>query len=210
MSAKKPSKAKAAPKAASKPKKGSKPPVAAQEVEARARPPKHAGGRPTLYSDELAMRICEKVSEGWSTRRICNEDWAPDKATFFRWQAAQPEFCDLLARARDMRADAEFEETLEIADDGSADWTTRKDSRGNEYEVVNQEVVQRSKLRVETRLRRIALMSPRFRPSSKMELTGKDGAPLHGNLTDAELDAKIAELIRQTGASFPAVGKSAA
>ncbi len=198
------------PAAKKAPRKPAKAKATPEGGEARATPPKHAGGRPTLYTPELAMQICEKVADGWSTRRICKEEWAPDKATFFRWQVAIPEFCDLLARAREMQADGEFEETIEIADDGSLDRTTRKDRAGNEYEVTDMDVVQRSKLMVETRLKRIAIMSPRYRVTTKMELTGKDGQPLNGKIDDSELDARIVELVRKAGIAFPPIGKSPA
>jgi hypothetical protein len=44
-----------------------------------------------------------------------------------------------------------FEELLEIADDGSNDWTIRTNKSGDEYEVANTEVVQRSRLRIDVR-----------------------------------------------------------
>jgi hypothetical protein len=125
--------------------------------------------------------------------------------------AAHEGFREQYAYAREIQADAEFDETIEIADDGRLDRTMRKDRHGNEYEVVDQDVVQRSKLMVETRLKRIALLAPKkYGTTNKLELTGKDGAPLHGKMDDSELDARIAELIRQTGTSVPLVGKSPA
>jgi hypothetical protein len=43
-------------------------------------------GRPTDHTDELVDRICEELAAGRSLNRICKEeDWAPDKSTFYRW-----------------------------------------------------------------------------------------------------------------------------
>ena len=59
-----------------------------------------------------------------------------------------------------MGMDAIAEECLEIADDGTNDWVTRK--LGNaEVEVLNAEHVQRSKLRIETRLKLLAKWNPK-------------------------------------------------
>jgi hypothetical protein len=61
---------------------------------------------------------------------------------------AEPGFRDDLYRGRDVRGDFSFgEQILDIADDGTNDWVTAK----NGAQVVNKELVLRSKLRIETR-----------------------------------------------------------
>jgi hypothetical protein len=61
---------------------------------------------------------------------------------------AEPGFRDDLYRARDVRGDYTFgEQILDIADDGTNDWVTAK----NGAQVVNKELVLRSKLRIEAR-----------------------------------------------------------
>ena len=49
----------------------------------------------------------------------------PDKTTVLRWRADEEntQFRTQYAYARDMQADALFDEALEIADETSADWT---------------------------------------------------------------------------------------
>lgn len=84
----------------------------------------------------------------------------PDKSTVMRWLAKYPEFRDQYAGAREAQADYYAEEILEIADDGSNDWMERK--RGDEtIEVENHEVLNRSRLRVDTRKWLMARMSPK-------------------------------------------------
>lgn len=62
------------------------------------------------------------------------------------------------------------EDILDIADDSSDDWETRTNSRtGEEYEVVNQEAVQRARLRVDTRKWLMAKMKPK-KYSERFEL----------------------------------------
>lgn len=55
---------------------------------------KVAVGRRSLYSDELADAICDRISEGESLRAICAEGGMPSKGTVMRWldDGTRPEF----------------------------------------------------------------------------------------------------------------------
>jgi hypothetical protein len=63
---------------------------------------KHAGGRPTLYSEELAEEICEQVmTNPYGIVHICNENYnLPSHDTVYRWLAKYPEFSEQYARAK--------------------------------------------------------------------------------------------------------------
>lgn len=74
-------------------------------------------GRPSNYSPEMADRICHSLSEGISLRTICLDPEMPGKTTVFRWLAANKEFRDQYARARECQADAIADEILNIADE---------------------------------------------------------------------------------------------
>jgi hypothetical protein len=104
-------------------------------------------GRPSSFTQEVADAICERIAEGESLRSICQDDDKPSKATVFRWLAADEIFRDQYARAREAQADALFDEILNIADDGRNDTYTDED--GNER--TNQDVIARSRLRVDAR-----------------------------------------------------------
>ena len=107
-------------------------------------------GRPSSYTDALAVKICRRIAEGESLRKVCLDSDMPDKMTVLRWLAnfeEKAEFRAQYARAREMQADALFDEALEIADDASGDWTTTEDGK----KVLDHEHVQRSRLRVDTR-----------------------------------------------------------
>ena len=101
-------------------------------------------GRPSGFSEELADAICERLAEGQSLRKICLADDMPNKATVFRWLAANKVFSDQYARAREAQADTLADEILDIADDGANDYM-------GENETYNGDAVQRSKLRVDAR-----------------------------------------------------------
>ncbi len=44
-------------------------------------------GRPSLYTEALAAKICRRLAEGESLRAICRDKAMPDEATVPRWLA---------------------------------------------------------------------------------------------------------------------------
>ena len=84
---------------------------------------KRKTGRPTLYTEALALEICRRIAERESLRKICADLDMPDKSTVLRWLGDQEQgaFRDQYACAREMQADALFDEALEIADETSED-----------------------------------------------------------------------------------------
>lgn len=110
-------------------------------------------GRPSVYTQDVADEICERIANGESTRSICRDSHMPSQATVFRWLADEGHrlFREQYERARETQADALFEEILEIADDASNDWMEAKGDKAGEGWKLNGEHVQRSRLRVDTR-----------------------------------------------------------
>jgi hypothetical protein len=95
-----------------------------------------------------------------------------------RWIEAHPDFRNQYARAREAQADRMAEEILEIADDGRNDTYTDED--GNER--TNQEIVARSRLRVDARKWLAAKMAPK-KYGDKIEHVGNPDEPLNMALT---------------------------
>lgn len=96
-------------------------------------------GRPSIFSEELADEICERIADGESLRSICRDDEMPSKATVFRWLAEKQDFQDQYTRAREAQADSLVDDMLDIAD-GKKALLEGKDAD-----------VQRDRLAVETR-----------------------------------------------------------
>lgn len=94
-------------------------------------------------------------------REVCRSDEMPGEATVYRWLAEHEDFREKYVRAREAQADAIFEEILEIADDGTNDWTERQNSDGSSYTVVDHEHVSRSKLRVDARKWMASKLAPK-------------------------------------------------
>jgi len=135
-------------------------------------------GRPSSFRQELADEICERLSKGEPLEKICRDARMPSSRTVLRWKGADKEFCDQYACAREEGFDALAVECLEIADDGTND--TYVDDNGNKR--VDADVIQRSKLRIETRLKLLAKWSPK-RYGDKLDLNhgGQGDNPVNMN-----------------------------
>lgn len=106
------------------------------------------------YTQELADKICTRLVEGESLRSICADPDMPAKSTVMGWLARNEHagFVDQYTRAREMQADALFDEVLDIADDGSNDWMERHDEEGGNLGwKENGEALNRSRIRIDAR-----------------------------------------------------------
>jgi hypothetical protein len=74
-------------------------------------------GRPSSFTQQIADIICIRISEGESLKSITLDEDMPDRATVYRWLAADPVFCDMYTRAREDQADTLADEILAIADE---------------------------------------------------------------------------------------------
>jgi len=132
-------------------------------------------GRPSEYAEEVALTICARLADGESLRKICSDDDMPNRATVFRWLAAHESFSDQYARAREAQADTLADEIVDIADDGQGD--TYIDADGKER--TNQDVIARSRLRVDARKWVAAKLKPKkYGERVTQELTGEGGGPI--------------------------------
>ena len=74
-------------------------------------------GRPSSFTQDMGDTICSRIAEGESLRKICEDEWMPDRVTIYRWLAADPEFCNHYTRAREDQADTLADEIMAIADE---------------------------------------------------------------------------------------------
>lgn len=147
-------------------------------------------------TEAIFEAILEDISEGIPLRQICRRPDRPSKSEYYRYRdgcdlAADVENRDTIisgrlarvAKARLDGFDALSEETLDIADDGTNDWIERERQDGSTYEALNGEHVQRSKLRVETRLKLLAVWDPK-RYGPRVDHTSSDGSMTPRGLGD--------------------------
>lgn len=112
---------------------------------------KKSRGRKSEYTPEIGAMICERIALGESVRTICADPDTPAMSTVFKWLNVHKDFVEQYARAKEEQADAIFDEILDIADNSTNDYMTRKNADGTDYEAVNQENIQRARLRIDAR-----------------------------------------------------------
>lgn len=155
----KPTPAKAKPKAqeAKAPAKQRAPKATPKaKVEALARP----RGRPSKYTPEIADEIVNRIATGEPLRQIAREEHMPHWTAIYDWMERDKEFSLRIAHARERGEEAIAQECLEIADSAKNDWMEAHGQDSEGYRL-NGEHIQRSKLRIETRLKLLAKWNPR-------------------------------------------------
>lgn len=132
-------------------------------------------GRPTIYSQAVADRICELImnsSRGLASL-LADSDGMPGETTVYRWLSDNPEFREQYACAREAQADHILDECLQIADDSSGDVKVIERGDGSKEERCDHEFVARSRLKVETRLKVIEKLAPKkYGPKQQLEVNG--------------------------------------
>jgi hypothetical protein len=83
-------------------------------------------GRPSEFTQEIADAICERIAGGESLKAICEDETMPGKTAVYGWLSRHADFADKYARAREIQADAIFDEVVDIADDGELDPQDRR------------------------------------------------------------------------------------
>lgn len=132
-------------------------------------------GRPSMYSDELAVEICTQLASGNPLSRICKQDGFPQLATVYRWLQSNAQFREQYARAREDQADTLADEIIAISDDGENDTYIDEDGKAR----IDHDAIARSKLRVDARKWVAAKMKPK-KYGDKVEqiISGPDGGPI--------------------------------
>lgn len=119
-------------------------------------------GRPSIYTQELADRICQQIMDCVPLHKIEKMPGMPRAWTILRWADEKPEFCVQYTRARELQAHRMVADTLAIAD-------AKPTKLGG---------VEQARLRVQTRQWAAERMaSKRYGARVKNEITGADGAP---------------------------------
>lgn len=130
----------------------------------------------SVRTDEIVEDIVARIAEGVTVAELCRKHGIA-RQTFYNWIAEDEELAGRIAHARVLGFDAIAEEALEIAEDGTNDWIERQKEDGSIDEVLNHEHVQRSKLRIETRLKLLAKWDPK-RYGDKVTLAGDKENPV--------------------------------
>jgi hypothetical protein len=118
-------------------------------------------GRPSIYTEELANDICTRLGLGESLRKICLSKDMPSLSSVMSWLTTKPVFLEQYTRAREIQAETQFDELIDIVDQ-PPDLCVVKDKDGKDVEVkFDSSYVQWMKLRVDTRKWTAARMAPK-------------------------------------------------
>jgi hypothetical protein len=122
-------------------------------------------GRPSKYSEEIVLSICEQLSEGIPLREICRQEGMPAWRTVYDWMWRNEQLSTAIARARDIGYDKMAEECLFIADNLHIGTKKVYSSGAEEGEdsmtVTEEDMLGHRKLQIETRLKLLAKFNPK-------------------------------------------------
>lgn len=154
---------------------------------------KRERGRPTTYTEQATREILERLSTGEPLAQICRAEHMPAVRTVSQWKKDHPEFLAAFACAREEGADVIAQECLEIADapgrklleaieavaDAMAEGEGIEEALAalQKFKSDNPDLVQRDRLRVETRLKLLAKWFP-AKYGEKLQLADADGKKL--------------------------------
>lgn len=157
-------------------------------------------GRPSIFTDELAATICDRIADGQTLREICRDEAMPGSTTVKRWLRQDEAFRTQYAQAREEQAEHFADEIAEIADDGSNDWMDRQLENGRVVRTLDHEHVSRSKLRIDTRKWLMSKVAPK-RYGDRTELTGPGGAPLIPEASPDDVARRLAFMLASGAAA---------
>ena len=150
-------------------------------------------GRPSSFSQQIADIICIRISEGESLKSITLDEEMPDRATVYRWLAANSVFCDMYARAREDQADTLADEIMAIADE-TPDLNPILDQHGALIEIqLHSAYLQWQKQRIDARKWTAMKLKPK-KYGDRVAVEGvEDGAAIK---TEDASSSRLFELIR--------------
>lgn len=132
------------------------------------------GGRPSIYTEELANKICEVVAtHDIGLKKLCEMyDWMPDLKTILLWRRNKEQFFLLYSKAKQEQGELYAESTIEIANEKP----TYRDAEGNER--VDAGHVAWQKLNVNTRQWHASKLAPKIYGDQKQIEELKNNADL--------------------------------
>jgi hypothetical protein len=118
-------------------------------------------GRPRFpYDDLLGKEICRAIATSTDSLEeiLKRNPTFPSRETIREWRFDLPNFAAMYVQAKQLQAELFAEEVIDISDDSTYDIKLNKDGEP----VADNEVVQRSRLRVDTRKWVACKLAPRL------------------------------------------------
>ena len=145
------------------------------------------------FRAEVVDELLSRFAGGESISKICRDDHMPSRATVYAWiadvESKDADIQDFIRRyqiAARANALSMADDCVDIADDTSND-TRIVGREGEEREVVNNEFINRSRLRVETRMKLMAKRAPAMFGDT-LQIGGMENKPIEINDTNQQRD----------------------
>lgn len=113
-------------------------------------------GRPSKYTQELADHICTLIATTTKGVTAISKEVGINQETIYGWLKTHEDFAKNYARAKEIQMDLMAQEILDISDDSSQD--TIETEKGT---IPNNEWINRSRLRVDTRKWLMSKLAPK-------------------------------------------------
>lgn len=153
-----------------------------------------------VENPELFEEFCRRMASGRSLVDVCSDDDMPSSSSVSHWIAytASQDQLARYASARELQADALFDELIDIADDSRNDYVWRLNKKTGVKELVaDQEHINRTRLRIDTRKWIVSKLLPKkYGDINRTEITGKDGGAIELK-SDAPEILELAATLRQ-------------
>ena len=107
--------------------------------------------------DNIFEYVCQEIEKGRALRKVLKDENMPSTSTFYQWLDNDEVKAKQYARATEVRADIIFDDILAIADENTNDTSINE----NGIEVVNNDVIQRSRLRIDARKWVLSKLNPK-------------------------------------------------
>lgn len=150
------------------------------------------GRPPEPVNWDIGEQVIQWLADGGSLLNFCKQPGMPSRWTVYDWCDRDSEFALQFARARELGAAALVDMAQDVADDGRNDTQVDDDGRV----LVNHDIVQRSKLRVDTLMKRAACFCPALF-GTRIQVGGDGGHPI-------KVESKVEGPTPPSGAAFDA------
>ena len=88
---------------------------------------KRSVGRPTIWTEEMKIRMFDLISTGSGISEIAGKNGFPAACTIYRLMAEDAEFATCIARAREAQQEHEMDYCIQLADSATPeDWNVKK------------------------------------------------------------------------------------
>lgn len=139
----------------------------------------------TEEKETILQNIFTEIQNGRAVRNVLKDEGMPDVTTFYRWIEEDVEKSKQYTRACEYRADAIFDEIIDIADDSSGDRKVVEHG-----EVMDSEYVARSRIRIDARKWIASKLNPK-KYGDKTIHSGDEDNPIQTKTTIINLGSGI-------------------